>query len=203
MNASTLTDVRGPSPSDLSASSVSQLWQQLGSSPAGLSAEEVQRRLAQYGYNELAEEKINPLLKFLSYLWGPIPWMIEIAAILSAIVRHWADFWIILALLVVNAIVGFWEEYQAGNAIAALKKKLALRAKVKRDGAWSTIAARELVPGDVIRLRIGDIVPADAKLTARRPDRSGPVRADGRIPARNAEAGRHRVFRFHRAARRN
>lgn len=131
-----------------------------------MSAEEVERRLTQYGYNELTEEKVNPLLKFLSYLWGPIPWMIEIAAILSAVVRHWADFWIILAILVANAIVGFWEEYQAGNAIAALKNKLALRAKVKRNGAWSTIAARELVPGDVIRLRIGDIVPADAKLMA-------------------------------------
>ena len=156
--------VGGPNPSDLSASTVSEVWQQLGSSPAGLSAEEVQRRLTQYGYNELAEEKVNPLLKFLSYLWGPIPWMIEIAAVLSAVVRHWADFWIILTLLVANAIVGFWEEYQAGNAIAALRKKLALRAKVKRNGDWSTIAARELVPGDMIRLRIGDIVPADAKL---------------------------------------
>ncbi len=166
MKTSTLADVHGSKPSDTSASPVSELWHQLGSSPAGLSAEEVQRRLTQYGYNELAEEKVNPLLKFLSYLWGPIPWMIEIAAILSAVVRHWADFWIILALLVANAIVGFWEEYQAGNAIAALKKKLALRAKVKRNGAWSTIAARELVPGDVIRLRIGDIVPADAKLMA-------------------------------------
>ena len=164
MNTSTLAGDHGPKPSDLSASTVSELLQQLGSSSAGLSAEEVQRRLAQYGYNELAEEKVNSLLKFLSYLWGPIPWMIEIAAVLSAVVRHWADFWIILTLLVANAIVGFWEEYQAGNAIAALKKKLALRAKVKRNGDWSTIAARELVPGDVIRLRIGDIVPADAKL---------------------------------------
>ncbi len=164
MSTSTPTDVRSPSSSDLSASTVSELWQQLGSSPTGLSAEEVQRRLTQYGYNELAEEEVNPLLKFLSYLWGPIAWMIEIAAILSVLVHHWADFWIILTLLVVNAIVGFWEEYQAGNAIAALKKRLALRAKVKRDGAWRTIAARELVPGDVVRLRIGDIVPADAKL---------------------------------------
>jgi H+-transporting ATPase len=164
MNTSTMADVHPPNSSDLSTSTVSQLWQQLGSSPAGLTAEEVQRRLTQYGYNELAEEEVNPLLKFLSYLWGPIPWMIEIAAILSLVVHHWADFWIIVTLLVVNAIVGFWEEYQAGNAIAALKKQLALRAKVKRNGAWSTIAARELVPGDVIRLRIGDIVPADAKL---------------------------------------
>ncbi len=166
MNTSRPADVPTANPSELSACSVSQLWGQLGSSPAGLDAEDVQRRLAQYGYNELAEEEVNFLLKFLSYFWGPIPWMIEIAAILSAVVRHWADFWIILALLVVNAMVGFWEEYQAGNAIAALKKRLALRAKVKRGGAWSTIAARELVPGDVVRLRIGDIVPADAKLVA-------------------------------------
>ena len=164
MDTPMLADVRGPSPSDLSASTVFELWKQLGSSPAGLSTEDVERRLTQYGYNELTEKEVNPLLKFLSYLWGPIPGMIEIAAILSAVVRHWADFWIILTLLVVNAIVGFWEEFQAGNAIAALKKQLALRAKVKRNGAWSTITTRELVPGDVIRLRIGDIVPADAKL---------------------------------------
>jgi H+-transporting ATPase len=79
-------------------------------------------------------------------------------------VRHWLDFFIILLLLVSNAVVGFWEEHQAGNAIAALKAKLAIKAKVKRDGKWATPAARELVPGDVIRVRLGDIVPADARL---------------------------------------
>jgi H+-transporting ATPase len=130
----------------------------------GLSQAEAARRLEKYGYNELAEVKVNPLLKFLSYFWGPIPWMIEIAAGLSAVVQHWADFGIILALLIVNAVVGFWEEFQAGNAIAALKKNLALKARVKRDGAWSVIPARELVPGDRVRLRIGDIVPADIQL---------------------------------------
>jgi H+-transporting ATPase len=149
---------------EMAALPVAELQRQLTTSPTGLSHDEATKRLSQYGHNELAEEEVSLLLKFLSYLWGPIPWMIEIAAILSAIVRHWADFWIILILLAANAIVGFWEEYQAGNAIAAIKKRLALRAKVKRDGAWHTIAARELVPGDVIRLRIGDIVPADAKL---------------------------------------
>lgn len=133
-------------------------------SPNGLDEGEVQRRRAQYGYNELSEKKVNPLLKFLSYLWGPIPWMIEAAVVLSAVVGHWADFGIILTLLVVNAVIGFWEEYQAGNAIAALKAQLALRAKVKRGGDWSSLAARELVPGDLIRLRLGDIVPADAVL---------------------------------------
>ena len=90
--------------------------------------------------------------------------MIEAAVILSGIVRHWLDFFIILLLLVSNAVVGFWEEHQAGNAIAALKAKLAINAKVKRDGKWITPAARELVPGDVIRVRLGDIVPADARL---------------------------------------
>ena len=90
--------------------------------------------------------------------------MIEIAVILSGVVRHWPDFFIILLLLFTNAIVGFWEEHQAGNAIAALKAKLAIKARVKRDGKWVNPAARELVPGDVIRLRMGDIVPADARL---------------------------------------
>jgi len=136
----------------------------LNSSPYGLSPDEVQRRLAEYGYNEIAETKTNPILALLAYFWGPIPWMIEVAAVLSALVRHWADFAIILVLLLVNAVVGFWEEYQAGNAIAALKAKLALKAKVKRNGRWTTIPARELVPGDLIRVRLGDIVPADAQL---------------------------------------
>ena len=131
----------------------------------GLTQAEAERRLEKYGYNELTEEKTNPLLKFLSYLWGPIPWMIEIAALLSAFARHWDDLGIILTLLIVNAIVGFWEEFQAGNAIAALKKRLALNAKVYRDGNWTSIPARELVPGDLVRLRLGDIVPADAKLS--------------------------------------
>lgn len=130
----------------------------------GLSSEEAKKLLEQYGFNELPLEKSNPIFKFLSYFWGPIPWMIEIAALLSAVIRHWADLGIILALLVVNAVVGFWEEYQAGNAISALRKKLARQARVKRDNKWQTIPARELVPGDLIRVRIGDIVPADANL---------------------------------------
>ncbi len=130
----------------------------------GLSSQETTERLSRYGPNELPEEKSNPLLKFLSYFWGPIPWMIEAAAVFSALVRHWEDLAIILVLLLVNAIIGFWEEYQAGNTIAALKAKLAITARVKRGGAWTALPARELVPGDIIRLRIGDIIPADARL---------------------------------------
>jgi H+-transporting ATPase len=146
--------------------SVEEVESQLNTTPDGLTQAEAKSRLSQYGYNELPEKKENPVLKFLSYFWGPIPWMIEVAAILSAIVRHWEDFVIIMVLLLGNAVVGFWEEYQAGNAIAALKARLALEARVKRDGQWTTVPARELVPGDLIRLRLGDIIPADARLRA-------------------------------------
>jgi H+-transporting ATPase len=132
--------------------------------PAGLTSAEAKQRLEKFGYNELPEKHVNPLLKLLTYFNGPIPWMIEGAAVLSALVRHWPDFFIILVLLIANAVVGFWEEYQAGNAIAALRAKLALQARVKRDGQWTDVPARELVPGDLIRLRLGDIVPADANL---------------------------------------
>ena len=149
---------------DLKSLPLDELEAKLTSSSEGLSQAEAERRLAQYGPNEIAEKTISPLLKFLSYFWGPIPWMIEVAAILSAVVQRWSDFIIILVLLLANAVVGFWEEYQAGNAIAALKARLAPRARVRRDGAWTNIESRALVPGDVIRVRLGDIVPADARL---------------------------------------
>jgi H+-transporting ATPase len=143
---------------------LAEVEKKLGSSPDGLTQAEAQKRLTQYGPNEIAEKKTNEILKFLSYFWGPIPWMIEAAVTLSAAAGHWPDFGIILLLLVANAVVGFWEEHQAGNAIAALKATLAIKARVKRDGKWVNPAARELVPGDSIRLRLGDIVPADARL---------------------------------------
>src|SRR5271155_1829843 len=149
---------------DLKSLPLVEVEQKLGSSKDGLSQAEATKRLEQYGPNEIAEKKTNALLKFLSYFWGPIPWMIEVAVVLSGIVRHWPDFFIILLLLVANATIGFWEERQAGDAIEALKAKLAIKARVKRDGKWITPPARELVPGDVIRLRLGDIVPADARL---------------------------------------
>ena len=149
---------------DLQTLPLAEVEKKLGSSPDGLTQTEAQKRLTQYGPNEIAEKKANEILKFLSYFWGPIPWMIEAAVILSAAARHWPDFGIILLLLLANAMVGFWEEHQAGNAIAALKATLAIKARVKRDGKWVNPAARELVPGDAIRLRLGDIVPADARL---------------------------------------
>ncbi|MGO9646201.1 MAG: plasma-membrane proton-efflux P-type ATPase [Candidatus Bathyarchaeia archaeon] len=149
---------------DMKEVSVKDLFLKLASTENGLSTSEAKERLDKYGYNEIPEKKINPFLKFLKYFWGPIPWMIEIAAILSAYIRHWEDVWIITALLLLNAVVGFWQEKKADNAIELLKQKLALKARVLRDGNWQEASARELVPGDVIRIRLGDIVPADAKL---------------------------------------
>jgi len=141
-----------------------ELFEKLSTGKTGLSSSEVEKRLVQYGPNEISEKKVNPLLKFLGYFWGPIPWMIEAAVLMSAIIGHWEDFGIILSLLLLNAAVGFWQENKADNAIELLKQKLAPTARVLRDGKWVQKPSRELVPGDVVRVRLGDIVPADVKL---------------------------------------
>ena len=131
---------------------------------AGLSEAEAARRLAQYGENALAEHHVSVLERLLQFFWGPIPWMIEVAALLSGVLQHWADLSIILVMLFINAGVGFWQEFKADNAIALLKQRLALKARVRRDGAWKDVAAKLLVPGDVVLVKLGNIVPADVKL---------------------------------------
>jgi H+-transporting ATPase len=142
--------------------SLDELLQQLDTSRDGLSDAEAQRRLAEDGPNAIEEHHRSAVIEFLSRYWGPIPWMIEVALVLSIVVGHWSDAVIIGALLVMNGLVSFWEEHQAGNAIEALKKHLATTARVERDGTWCDVAARDLVRGDVIRVRLGDVVPADA-----------------------------------------
>ncbi len=144
--------------------SIEEVLRRLKTSIKGLSSSEAKRRLELLGPNEIPEKKVNPIIKFLSYFWGPIPWLIEVAAVISAAIRHWVDFWIIIALLLTNSIVGFWEEHKAENIISYLKQKLSVVARVLRDGNWVTLPARELVPGDIVRIRLGDIVPADIKL---------------------------------------
>jgi H+-transporting ATPase len=148
----------------LDTCTVDELLKKLATSPDGLTSAEAKSRLVTYGANEIAEKKTNQYLKFLSYFWGPIPWMIEIASLLSGILRHWPDLIIILVLLFTNAFIGFFEEHQAGKAVDALKASLAIKTRVIRDGVWINPPATQLVPGDVIRLRLGDIVPADARL---------------------------------------
>lgn len=130
----------------------------------GLSSKVYSERLEAHGPNEITEEKEHPLLKFLKIFWGPIPWMIEAAAILSLVARDYYDFAIIMFMLLFNGLIGYLEESKASNALAALKKGLALKAKVLRDGAWSEVPSASLVPGDIIRIRLGDVVPADGKL---------------------------------------
>jgi H+-transporting ATPase len=130
----------------------------------GLSAEQVRERLARFGYNEI-QEKEEPLWhRVFRRFWGPIPWMIETAAILSAVVQKWEDFAIITVMLLVNAGLDFFQERRALNALKALKQRLANEVVVLREGAFKTIPARELVPGDIVKLRIGNVVPADVRL---------------------------------------
>ena len=141
-----------------------QLLDELDCTAKGLSTTDAANRLQRYGPNEISERRRNPVLIFLGYFWAPIPWMIEVALVLSVLVRHWTDAAIIGVLLLMNGVVAFVEEHQAAGAIAALKKGLASSARALRDGAWSTVAVRELVPGDVVRVRLGDVVPADLRV---------------------------------------
>ena len=97
--------------------------------------------------------------KLLSYFWGLMPWLIEIAVITSGVVEDFKDMIFLFILLMVNGLMAFYEEFKAGNAIDALKNQLSVQAKVIRDGQWTEVPARELVPDDVILLRLGDVAP--------------------------------------------
>ena len=136
----------------------------LKASPDGLSAEEVARRLSESGPNVLAETHVSLWRRLVGYFWGPIPWMIEAAGILSAVNKDWKSFAVIIAMLLINGGIGFWQEKSASDALDALKRQLALKARVRRDGNWQEIDASQIVPGDILRLRLGDVVPADVKL---------------------------------------
>ena len=131
---------------------------------SGLSEEEAKKQLEKYGYNEIKEKKESWAHRLFRRFWGPIPWMIEIAALLSSIAKRWEDFTVIIIMLLVNAFVDFYQESKALSAISVLKKKLAAKATVLRDTRWEDIDARELVPDDIIKISIGDIVPADCLL---------------------------------------
>lgn len=130
----------------------------------GLSTAEVKERIEKFGYNEIPEKEETLFHRIFRRFWGPIPWMIEVAALLSALVEKWEDFSIIMVMLLVNAVLDFYQESKALNAIKALKQSLASSALVLRNGKWEQLDAREVVPDDIIKLKIGDIVPADAVL---------------------------------------
>ena len=130
----------------------------------GLSSDQVKEKQRQYGRNEVAEKQANPVVAFAKKFWGLTAWMLEVAIVLSFVLDKYLDLYIITALLLVNAILGFIQERQATRAVGALKQKLQLKARVLRDGTWQTVAAAEIVPGDILRARLGDFVPADFKI---------------------------------------
>ncbi|HEC26764.1 MAG TPA: HAD family hydrolase [Gammaproteobacteria bacterium] len=130
----------------------------------GLSKAEADQRIRQYGYNAIDEKEESLGHRIFRRFWGPIPWMIEAAALLSALVQKWEDFAIILVMLLVNAGLDFMQEHRALNALKALKAKMDQQVTVLRDSVFGRISARELVPGDIIKLQIGDIIPADVQL---------------------------------------
>ena len=130
----------------------------------GLSGDEVESRRDRYGFNEIEEREEALWHRLFRRFWGPIPWMIEVAAVLSAVVEKWEDFGIILVMLLINVSLDFFQEHRALNALQALKQRLAKEVTVRRDGEFRRIPVRELVPGDIVKLRIGDIVPADVQL---------------------------------------
>src|SRR3974390_3281081 len=131
---------------------------------SGLSDAEAKKRLEKYGPNALPEKKVSAFEMFGKFFWGPMPWMIEAAAIMSILVRDLVDFIIIMVMLLFNAVLGFWHERQAASALDALKGALAQEAQALRGVKWLTVLANPLVPGDIVRIRLGNVVPADVKL---------------------------------------
>lgn len=145
--------------------SVEELMRALHADPKeGLSSPEVKKRIKQYGYNEISVQKRHPLKKFLNKFWGITPWALECIILLSIYLRRWLDVYVVTALLIINALLSFMEEYLASREIESLRKKLAITVPVLRDGSWVQLKARELVPGDIISSKSGDLVVADVKL---------------------------------------
>ncbi len=130
----------------------------------GLSEEEAKRKLAEYGYNEVPEKKTNLILRFATKFWGLTPWMLEFTVVMELILGKNLEAYVIIALLIFNAAVSFIQEEKASSAVDLLRQKLTVKARVKRGGEWVLLPAKELVNGDVVRLRAGDLVPADVQV---------------------------------------
>ncbi|KAJ2955398.1 hypothetical protein NQZ79_g8593 [Umbelopsis isabellina] len=158
---------------DLSTMEPGDVFQLLQTTTEGLTGEEAAARIEKFGHNRLEQKEVNPILQFLGFMWNPLSWVMEAAAIVAIAVSNgfgrppdWPDFIGIVLLLLANSVIGFMEERQAGNAVKALMESLAPEAKVKRDGEWKTIEAADLVPGDVVSIKLGDVIPADGRLIA-------------------------------------
>ena len=157
-----VADVKAP---DIASASIADTLAALHVAPeTGLTRAEAATRQKTHGYNEVAVQKGHPVLAFLAKFWGLSAWMLELIMVLSLVLRKYSDFAVVSALLVVNAILSFTQERRAAGVVETLRRRLQVSARVRRDSSWQLIPARELVPGDIVRVRPGDIVPADVKL---------------------------------------
>jgi len=134
--------------------------------PGGLSSAEAARRLAEFGPNAVFEERARPLARIARHFWAPVPWMLEATIALQVTIGERLEPLMIGALLILNVALGVFQKNRAGAALALLKDRLALKARVRRDGRWIEVPAADLVPGDMIQLSLGSIVPADARILA-------------------------------------
>ncbi len=145
---------------------IEDAYSALSTSTNGLSENEAKRRINESGYNELSEKRKNAFVDFLARYWGPMPWLLELTMVLSYIIGHYLEVVIVFGLLTLNAIIGFHHTRSSLKALELLKKRLAIKAKILRSGEWVVKDAREIVPGDIIQVGLGDLVPADAKIVA-------------------------------------
>ncbi|CAM2699434.1 unnamed protein product [Rotaria socialis] len=158
---------------DLSIMEEGDVFTMLDATREGLTDEEVNERLIKFGHNRLEHKETSAIIQFLLFMWNPLSWVMEAAAIVAIVASNgggkppdWEDFVGIILLLLANSIIGFVEQRNAGNAVKALMASLAPEAKVKRNGEWKVIDAADLVPGDIISVKLGDVIPADARLVA-------------------------------------
>jgi H+-transporting ATPase len=145
---------------------IEDAYSALSTSTNGLSENEAKRRINESGYNELSEKRKNPFVDFLTRYWGPMPWLLELTMALSYIIGHYLEVVIVFGLLTTNAIIGFHHTRSSLKALELLKRRLAIKAKILRNGEWVVKDAREIVPGDIIQVGLGDLLPADGKIVA-------------------------------------
>ncbi len=154
----------GPAPANATAA-IPGMLKTLGVDPlVGLTQSQAEARRKEHGYNEVAEQKEHPLRQFMGKFWGVSAWMLELILILSAVLRKYSDLVVVATLLIFNAALSYWQEHRAAGVVEALRRRLRVNARVLREASWQTVPARELVPGDVVRMRAGDIIPADVRL---------------------------------------
>lgn len=150
---------------DIASASIPDTLATLQVSPeTGLTRTEVDSRRKEYGYNEVAEQAGHPVRKFLAKFWGISAWMLELIMVLSAVLHKYSDLAVVSALLVVNAVLSYMQERRAAGVVDTLRRRLQVSTRVLREANWQVVPARELVPGDIVRVRPGDIIPADVKL---------------------------------------